>query len=65
MTLSDVINSPVTIQFRIHLDIPGNPTGRGCIFSCDWPDSNLASSTLRFANAHDKGQIHTLRERKL
>lgn len=50
MTLSDVVHSPATLQFRLPLDIPPNPTFHGGIFPLYSIDSNTPSPTFRFAN---------------
>jgi len=54
MTVSDVVNSPATLQYRLPLDIPPNPSFHGGIFPLYSPASNTSSSTFRFANAHGK-----------
>ena len=54
MTLSDVVNSPAALQFRLPLDIPPNPTFHGGIYPLSSPDRNTLRSTFRFANARGK-----------
>ena len=68
MTLTDVVNNPGILQFHPPLDIPASPSSCGSLYS---PDSNISSSTLRFANTRGKkititsGSDPHIEERKL